>query len=57
MRRMVVIFLVFQRDTDHPHPHKDAGLRNYGNLLKELGHDEAAIRAAIEAAHREARLG
>jgi tetratricopeptide (TPR) repeat protein len=54
MRRMVVIFLAFQRDTGHAHPHRDGALRNYTTLLSELGHDEAAIRAAIESAHHEA---
>jgi tetratricopeptide (TPR) repeat protein len=56
MRRMVVIFLAFQRDTGHAHPHRDAALRNYANLLAQLGRDETAIRAAIESARREAGL-
>jgi hypothetical protein len=53
----LVIFLVFQRSTGHPHLHRDAAIRNYTRLLSEMGHDDAAIRAAIESAHREAGLG
>jgi hypothetical protein len=56
MRKQLVIFLRFRRDTGHPHPHRDTVLRNYTILLSELGRDEAAIRAAIESAHREAGL-
>jgi hypothetical protein len=29
MRRMVAIFLKFQCATGHPHPHRDAAIRNY----------------------------
>jgi tetratricopeptide (TPR) repeat protein len=47
MRRHVVIFLDFQRTTGHPHPHRDAALRNYANLLRAMGKSEAEIRAAI----------
>jgi len=54
---MVVIFFCFQRDTGHPHPHCDAVIQNYSILLSQLGRNEAAIRAAIESAHREAGLG
>ena len=57
MRRHLVIFLTFQRDTGHAHPHRDAAIRNYTRLLSEMGRDKAAIRAAIESAHREAGLG
>jgi hypothetical protein len=56
-RRMVMIVLRFQRDTGHPHPHRDTAMQNYAILLSELGRDEAAIRSAIESAHREAGLG
>ena len=57
MRRMVVILLAFQRDTGHAHPHRDKAINNYALLLSEMGRDEAAIRAAIKDAHREAGLG
>jgi tetratricopeptide (TPR) repeat protein len=56
MRRMVTIFLAFQRDTGHVHPHRDTVINNYAILLSELGHDEAAIRAALDSARREAGL-
>jgi hypothetical protein len=57
MRRHLVIFLAFERDTGHAHPHRESAIQNYAHLLSELGHDLAAIRAAIESAHREAGLG
>ena len=44
---MVLIFLQFQRDTDHPHPHRDAA----------LGKTDAEIAAAFQALDREAGLG
>jgi hypothetical protein len=53
----VVIFLKFQRDTGHAHPHRDAAIQNYAILLSEMGRDEASIRAAIESALHEAGLG
>ena len=56
MQRMAVIFFKFQRDTGHKHPYADADHHNYEVLLSELGHDEAAIRATIEAARNEAGL-
>jgi hypothetical protein len=36
-RRMVAIFLAFQRDTGHVHPHRDAAIRNYAGLLAAMG--------------------
>ncbi len=47
MRRHVVIFLDFERATGHPHPHRDAALRNYAGLLTAMGKTDAEIRAAI----------
>jgi hypothetical protein len=54
---VVVIILRFQRDTGHPHSHRDAAMRNYAGLLSQLGWEEAAIRSAIESALRESGLG
>ena len=56
MRRMVIIFMAFQRDTGHVHPHRDTVIENYAILLSELGHDEAEILATLESAFREAGL-
>ena len=56
MRRHLVIFLKFQRDTGHPHPHRDVALGNYARLLDAMGHDEATIRARIESAAQEAEV-
>jgi tetratricopeptide (TPR) repeat protein len=56
MRRHLVIFLRFERETGYPHPNRDAAIRNYEHLLSQMGRDEAAIRVAIESAHREAGL-
>ena len=57
MRRMVLIFLKFQRDTGHPHPHRDAALNNYAILLREMGRSEAEVAAELPAIKREAGLG
>ena len=56
MRRHLVIFLMFQRDTGHPHPHRDAAINNYAILLEEMGRTEAEIAGALQAAMREAGL-
>ena len=56
MRRHLVIFLMFQRDTGHPHPHRDTALNNYAVLLQEMGRTEAEIIGALQAAMREAGL-
>jgi tetratricopeptide (TPR) repeat protein len=56
MRRHLVIFLAFQRDTGHPHPHRDVAIENYRILLEELSHGDAAIEASIRDLHREADL-
>jgi hypothetical protein len=47
MRRHVAIFIDFERGTGHPHPYRDAGLRNYAVMLAEMGKSEAEIKAAI----------
>ena len=56
MRRPGVIFLRFQRDTGHSHPHREAALNNYAMLLKEMGRSEAEIAAEHRAMMREAGL-
>ena len=56
MRRMVAIFLKFQRATGHPHPHRETVLANHAILLRALGRDEASIAAEQQAMHREAGL-
>ena len=56
MRRMVLIFLLFQRDTGHPHPHRDAALRNYAILLAAMGKTRAATDMSIQSLQREASL-
>jgi hypothetical protein len=47
MRRNVDIFIDFERKTGHPHPHRDAALRNYAGLLATMGKGEAEIKAAL----------
>lgn len=37
MRRMVEIFLKFDCDTGHEHPHLMVAIKNYGSLLKKMG--------------------
>ena len=56
MRRHPAIFLAFQRDTGHAHPHRDAAIGNYAALLTAMGKSEAEIGAALAALHREAGL-
>ena len=46
-RRMVLIFLEFERQTGHPHPHRDGAIRNYAGILAALGQGEAEIAAAV----------
>ncbi len=53
MRRMVVIFLAFERAIGHAHPHRDAAIGNYAGLLAAMGKSEAEIAAAIAALQRE----
>jgi tetratricopeptide (TPR) repeat protein len=56
MRRALAIFLTFQRDTGHAHPHRDTAIANYTALLTDMGRTEADIAATIAALHREAGL-
>ncbi len=56
MRRPVVIFLRFERDTGHPHPHRDAALNNYTRLLQRMGKSAAEIAAEVQAIRRDAGL-
>ena len=56
MRRNVLILLMFQRDTGHPHPRRETALNNYTVLLQQMGRSEAEIGAAIQAAMTEAGL-
>ncbi len=56
MRRHLAIFLAFQRDTGHTHPHRDAAIANYADLLAAMGKSEADIAATIAALFREAGL-
>jgi len=41
MRRHVAIFVEFTRRTGHAHPHLQAALSNYTELLKTMGRSEA----------------
>jgi hypothetical protein len=49
MRRHVAIFIDFEHKPGHPHPHRDAGLSNYVDLLAAMGKSEAEIKAALAA--------
>lgn len=55
-RRAVVILAGLVRQIGRAHPDHDDAVDDYRALLAALGHDAAAIDAAIEAAHREAGL-
>ncbi|HME27801.1 MAG TPA: tetratricopeptide repeat protein [Acetobacteraceae bacterium] len=56
MRRHLAIFLAFQRDSGHPHPHRDAAIGNYSRLLAAMGRSETEIAAAIAKMKRQAGL-
>jgi tetratricopeptide (TPR) repeat protein len=47
MQRVVRIFLEFTRATGHPHPHLEAAVNNYVNLLFETGLTEDQIHARL----------
>jgi tetratricopeptide (TPR) repeat protein len=47
MRRHLAIFINFEHKNGHPHPHRDAALRNYAGLLASMGKSEVEIKAAI----------
>ncbi len=40
MERVLVILLQFTRRTGHPHPHLEAAIDNYSNLLMQMGHSQ-----------------
>jgi tetratricopeptide (TPR) repeat protein len=56
MRRHLAIFLAFQRDTGHAHPHRDAGIANYRRLLAAMGRSEAEIEAVLATLRHEVGL-
>ena len=56
MRRHLAIFLAFQRDTGHAHPHRDAAIGNYTALLAAMGRGKSDIAATIATLHREVGL-
>ncbi|HEY1932577.1 MAG TPA: tetratricopeptide repeat protein, partial [Acetobacteraceae bacterium] len=47
MRRALAIFLAFQRDTGHTHPHRDVVIANYRRLLAAMRRSEAETDAAL----------
>jgi hypothetical protein len=47
MRRMMGIFVDFERKTGHRHPLRDRALRNYAGLLTAMGKSEGESKAAI----------
>jgi hypothetical protein len=49
MRRMVAIFLAFERATGHTHPNTEAAMRNYAGLLAVMGKNDVEIQVAIAA--------
>jgi tetratricopeptide (TPR) repeat protein len=57
MRRHLAIFLSFQRDTGHAHPHRDAAIGNYAGLLGAMGKGDVEIDAMLTALRGEAGLG
>ena len=56
-RRALAIFLAFQRDTGHAHPHRDAAIGNYAGLLAAMGQSEPEIEATLAALRREVGAG
>jgi hypothetical protein len=55
-RRQLAIFLAFQRDTGHAHPHRDVATANYAGLLGAMGKTKAEIVAALQTLVREVGL-
>jgi len=49
MRRHLEIFLKFTRDVGRAHPHLNAGVKNYANLLRDIGRSEEEIRKELDA--------
>jgi tetratricopeptide (TPR) repeat protein len=56
MRRSLAIFLAFQRDTGHAHPHRNDAIGNYADLLAAIGRSEPEIEAALATVRREVGL-
>jgi hypothetical protein len=52
-RRVLAIFLAFQRGTGHAHRHRDPATAAYTGLLSALGKTEADINATLVALARE----
>ena len=48
MKRQLLIFLQFTRQTGHRHPHLEAAMANYVALLKQMGHSEDQIAARLK---------
>ncbi len=48
MQRHLVIFLQFTRRTGHPHPHLENAIKNYTNLLMQMGHSKDEIGARLK---------
>ena len=55
-RRVVAIVLRFQRDTGHPHPHRETVIANYTGLLGAMGRGDADNAASLQALMRDAGL-
>lgn len=56
LRRQLAIFLAFQHDTGHAHPHRDAAIANYRDLLAAMDKSGAAIVAELATLWREVGL-
>jgi hypothetical protein len=48
LRRSVVIFLDFTRQTGHEHPHLRAALVSYKKLLREMGKTPSEIEVKVK---------
>jgi tetratricopeptide (TPR) repeat protein len=48
MKRHLVIFLEFTRRTGHPHPHLQAAIGNYTDLLIQMGHSQNEINDRLK---------
>ncbi len=54
MRRHLVIFVLFQMQTGHSHPHLESAVDNYAGLLKQMGQSEELIQQTFKAIFAEA---
>ena len=57
MRRALAIFLAFQRDTGHAHPHRDAAIRNYRRPARSDGQERGGDRSGDRGAAARGRAG